>query len=264
MTTILQSGPRAIAVERIEQGPDLPWVVFSNSLLTDRSLWEAQVAALGRDFNVMLYDQYGHGASPVGPQASLTFDELADDLLAVIAATGAQYVTVVGVSMGVPTALTAFARAPARFSKLVLVNGQTVTPPEAAEMWDSRISQAQTDFAGFCAATMGRWLAPEVAEGPLGQRLHQMMTATPFAGFAACARALRRFDTRDALALLDDPARRIPVLAVAGLNDNALAAHMADVFPRRATYVGIADAGHLPCYERPDDFNDHLLRFLRG
>lgn len=267
MTEYITSGPRRLSIRRIHHGADLPWVVFSNSLLTDKLLWADQIRALGDGYNIVLYDQYGHDKSPLvtgTTPAALTFDDLADDLLAVIAATGAAQVAVVGVSMGVPTALKAFARKPDAFAKLVLINGQTATPPEAQAMWDSRIEQAAADFDGFCNATMRRWLGRAAADSIAGQSLLQMMTATPFEGFASCARALGSFDATAALGLLDDPAYSVPVLAVAGLNDTALATHMADVFSTRARFVGIADAGHLPSYERPEVFNPLLLDFLRG
>ena len=52
---------------RIDGPPDAPVLVLSNSLGTDLSMWDRQVAALGRSFRVLRYDSRGHGCSPVTP-----------------------------------------------------------------------------------------------------------------------------------------------------------------------------------------------------
>ena len=48
---------------------DAPWVVFSNSLMTDLSVWDDQADALSGPFRVLRYDQRGHGGTgvPGGP-----------------------------------------------------------------------------------------------------------------------------------------------------------------------------------------------------
>jgi hypothetical protein len=38
-----------------------PWLVFVNSLLTDYTMWEGAMARLSKDYNLIAYDQRGHG-----------------------------------------------------------------------------------------------------------------------------------------------------------------------------------------------------------
>lgn len=256
--TLINTGARQIHAETAPVTPGRPWVVCSNSLLTDMHVWEGQMQALGQRCNVLRYDQHGHGRSPAS-SASLTIDDLAADLIAVIDAHGLRDVTVLGVSMGVPTALAACALRPELFGRLILVNGQVRSSPDGQAVWSQRIAAAEGDFAAFCDGTMRRWLAPDVADGPAGGRLLDMMKATSFQGFATCARALGEFDCQAALEGLV-----IPVLAVAGANDTALLAHMQAVFPGRPAtrFEVIAGAGHLAPYETPAALNALLADFL--
>ena len=96
---------------------DAPWVVFSNSLVTDLTIWDAQVAALGDRFRVLRYDQRGHGRTPAG-EAAPDMPRLGADLLAVLDHFGVDRCTFVGLSMGVPTGLAAFGAKPDRFERL--------------------------------------------------------------------------------------------------------------------------------------------------
>lgn len=51
---------------------DAPWIVFSNSLVTDLRIWEAQALVLGKRFNLLRYDQRGHGGSDLGGNRSVS------------------------------------------------------------------------------------------------------------------------------------------------------------------------------------------------
>ena len=40
------------------------WATFVTGIANDLSMWDGQVAALERDFNVLRYDLRGHGGTP--------------------------------------------------------------------------------------------------------------------------------------------------------------------------------------------------------
>ena len=70
----------AVTVDAVVTGhPDGPTVVLSNSLGSDRRMWDAQLPELEKHFRVVRYDTRGHGRSPV-PDGAATIDDLADDL----------------------------------------------------------------------------------------------------------------------------------------------------------------------------------------
>ena len=243
-------------------GPEgAPWIVFSNSLLTDLTLWDAQVAALSGRFRILRYDQRGHGGTEV-PQGPTNFDQLAADAEALMAQVGAERATFVGVSMGAATGLLLAARAPGRVSALIASDGQAGTAPGGAEAWQERIDAAAKDgMEAIVEPTLRRWFSPASLEArnPAIERVRGMIRGTPEGGFVACVRALQSYDLRAGLPHLPQP-----VLLVAGATDGAMPQtmrRMAEVIPD-ARYVEIPEAGHLPCVERPDAFNAAVEAFL--
>src|SRR5262245_39562829 len=45
----------------VEGREGAPWLTFSNSLATDLTMWDAQVAALKDRYRILRYDKRGHG-----------------------------------------------------------------------------------------------------------------------------------------------------------------------------------------------------------
>lgn len=236
-----------------------PWVVFSNSLATDRTIWDAQAEALSGRWNVLRYDQRGHGSSTL-PQEPVNFRQLGADVVALLDHFGIDRAAFVGLSMGVPTGLSSVSLAPTRFSGLVLADGQAKTAPGGGQQWRDRITFVrERGLAEFARSTAARWLAD--ADSFRLARLEAMIAAAPIEGFVACAEALADFDVSSTLEDI-----RCPVLLVAGEMDGKLPETMrviADRIPN-ARFKTIPDAGHVPCYERPEAFNAAMLSFLES
>lgn len=262
-------GPRHVRVNGLDfhcrlDGPEgAPWIVFSNSLLTDMALWDAQVAAFEGRFRMLRYDKRGHGGTEV-PAGPATMELLADDAEALMAHFGVERATFIGDSVGAATALLLGARSPGRLAALVPVDGQPVTPPNGGAMWQERIDLAARDgMAAFAEVTLQRWFAPGsfAAGNPAIPKVRAMIEVTPEAGFVACARALQSYDIRAGL-----PDIRLPVLMIAGAADGAIPGIMrglAEVIPG-STFTEIPEAGHLPGIEAPGRFNAVLEPFLEA
>lgn len=236
-----------------------PWVVFGNSLVTDLTIWDTQLSALVGRYGILRYDQAGHGRSGV-PSATLDFDDLGRDLLAVMDAAGVSRAIYVGLSMGVPTGLAAHKLAADRFSALVFSDGQAKTAPGGGAAWAERIEGARaTGMDAFAIDTAKRWLTDGVASERRA-RLTGMIAATPFEGFEICANALKDYDYTAELARID-----CPTLLIAGAQDGAMPESMATRL--RPAIAGsdlhiIEGAGHVPCFEQPEAFSAILTRFL--
>ena len=69
--------------QKFTTGPDQPWVIFSNSLITNLSMWDDQVAGLENNYRILRYDQRGHGGTQAtdGPYS---FDMLVTDVIALM------------------------------------------------------------------------------------------------------------------------------------------------------------------------------------
>ncbi|WP_075791028.1 alpha/beta fold hydrolase [Massilia putida] len=248
---------------RIDGRGNLPWLVFSNSLATNLSMWDRQVDYLRRHFRILRYDQRGHGGSAV-PAEPCTFDLLIDDLVALMDHVAIERAALVGVSMGAVTVLGVAARHPRRVERVLACDGQWVAPPGAAHAWEERIAIAcDAGMAALAGPTAARWLTASFMARPsaaLDDILH-MIAATPAEGFIRCARALQAYDLREEITGI-----RVPCMLLAGAEDGGLPAvmrRMAEAIPG-AAYAEIGEAGHLPNLERPVVFNTRISSFLLG
>jgi 3-oxoadipate enol-lactonase len=60
-----------------------PWIVLSNSLGADISMWDGQTPALTRTHRVLRYDTRGHGRSSLGSDP-VTMSRLVADVVALL------------------------------------------------------------------------------------------------------------------------------------------------------------------------------------
>lgn len=245
-------------------GPDgAPWLLLSNSLMTDMDLWDAQVTAWGDRFRILRYDQRGHGGSGVG-DAPVTLERLMADALALLDHFGIATASVCGVSMGAATVLGLAGRHPGRVARVLASDGQARTAPGGAQAWRERIAFARAQgMPAVVAATLPRWFRPGFIEqdGPAFRRARAMMARMTLDGYVAGATALTEYDFE-----ADLPSIRAPVLLVAGAQDGAMPASMRALQHRipGARFTEIAEAGHLPNLEQPDAFNAAAGGFLHS
>ena len=246
---------------RLDGQPGAPWLVFSNSLMTDLTLWDDQVAAFGTRYRILRYDQRGHGLSSV-PEAACTFPQLVGDLAALLDHFDIARASVVGVSMGGVTALGLAALHPGRVARAAICDCQSGSTPAGAAAWDERIALTEPGgMAALVEPTVTRWFLPAsvAAGGPAPDRVRKMIADTPHQGFVRGARALQDYDFRDFPARLTCPAAFI-----VGAGDGALPEvmrKMADA-TSLATFTAIPDSGHLPNIEQPERFNEALAALL--
>ncbi len=243
---------------RIEGPDDAPCVAFSNSVLSDLSIWDGQAEALKDRFRVLRYDQRGHGCSSLttGP---MNFNGYGADLLAVLDGCGIDRCIFVGLSMGVPTGLAAYRAAPDRFAAFVAVDGMAKSTGRAA-FWAERRDTAQnTGMEEIAESTALRWLPGCPDADPTVEAARQMIQKTPVEGFSAATHALEGYDFSAAL-----DAIAVPFLGIFGALDGAMPQTMPQQFGAipDAEFAAIPAAGHIPNFQNPNAFNQVLGRFL--
>ena len=246
---------------RVDGAEGAPWMVCSNPLGANLSLWDGQVAAFGSRFRFLRYDQRGHGDSDT-PAGDFTMDDLASDLLALLDYFHVDKAVLVGVSMGCVTVLRCAARAPARCLGVVACDGAWRNAPGAAAMWEERFALVQKGgMEAMAEPTVRRWFQPDffMKKPDEVARIKAMVAATKAEGYFGCGKALQNYDFS-----ADYPALSTPALFLAGAQDGDLPKvmrEMADATPG-SSFQLIDNCGHLPNIEQPETFFKTLDGFV--
>src|ERR1700756_674524 len=203
------------------EGPEgSPWLVLSNSLLTNLSMWDDQAAALKSSFRILRYDQRGHGGTQA-TDGAYSFDLLVADVVALLDALSIKRAHFCGLSMGGMTALFLAQRHRERFDRIIACDCGPASTPASAQQWKERIEgAAEKGMEALVEPTVTRWFPPEfvASKAPVLDRVRQMIRTTPFAGFRGCALALSDYDLRPGLAGIDRP-----TLLIGGTKDATFA-----------------------------------------
>ncbi|MGD0792239.1 MAG: 3-oxoadipate enol-lactonase [Terriglobales bacterium] len=240
-------------------GDKEPVLVFSNSLGTDFSMWDPQLAELERRFRILRYDTRGHGQSSVTP-GDYTIDQFGRDVLGLLDSLGLDRVDFCGLSMGGMIGMWLGIHAPSRLHRLVLSN--TAARIGTKEMWNARIATVRKDgMKSVAASVIERWFTPEFrASFPEKvARAQQMLENTPPEGYAACCAAIRDMDQRETVAQI-----KAPTLVIYGGSDPVTPASEAQFLTGRirgAVKVELP-AAHLSNVEQADAFTEAVSYFL--
>jgi len=208
-----------------------PVIVFSNSLGTDKGMWQPQVAAFEQQFKVVTYDTRGHGQSDVIEQT--TVQNLAEDVIDILNGLNIEKAHFCGISMGGMTALWLGIHHPNRFHSITVANS-------AAKIW-----------------TEEGWNARADAVAPNG--LADLVATTPALGYAESCRALAQADLSTQIQQI-----QIPTLVIAGAFDPVTT--VADgVFMQQQIQkceLAVIDTSHLSNIEQPELFTQTLSQFI--
>lgn len=243
-------------------GPEgAPILLLSNSLGTDMSMWEPQIAAWTRQFRVLRYDQRGHGASDVYP-AAYSLDRLGRDVVELLDELALERVNFCGLSLGGMTGQWLGIREPHRLDRLVLANTSSFMGPPAN--WDSRIAAVRWNgMAELAQASIERWFTVDFASAgaPAVDRIAATLLATDPIGYAGCCAAIRDMDLRRTVSLIDTP-----TLVIGGARDPATPPHHSEALAAAIPQAKLVmlEAAHLANVEQPDAFARAVLDFLKN
>jgi pimeloyl-ACP methyl ester carboxylesterase len=241
-----------------------PAVVFSHGTLLDRTMFDAQIAALGERFRTIAYTSRA-GTSRYGTERSL--DDLVDDCLSVVDEAEIDRFVLVGMSVGGFMAVELALRYPERIAGLVLMATQA----------DAYTAEEHQTYGGL--------LRPLDTDGPIPEAVVDAFRPVIFGKRALIEQpelverwtaAWRRRPARSLYgefrSWIDKPERladlariTVPVLVMHGEGDNGITVDHAYAMHERlphSTLAVIADAGHLITEERPGAVTAALAAFL--
>ena len=243
-------------------------VVLVHGFSVPAYIWDPTFDALARaGYRVLRYDLYGRGYSdrPDLAYDRELFDRQLAGLLDSLDVSGP--VDVMGLSMGGSIAGTFAARHPERVRTLTLVDPAFASPRALSLVERTPLVR---DYLHAVLAV------PSMPEGQLADfhrpekhrdwpdRYRAQMRYDGFRRAILSTRLTRAtLDERPTLARLDS--LRMPVLLIWGEHDAGITREAMDDIRkaiRRTQYHAIADAGHIPHYERPEVVNPILLDFL--
>jgi 3-oxoadipate enol-lactonase len=238
-----------------------PWLLLSNSLAADLTMWDDQIPLFTHTHCVLRYDTRGHGQSDA-PGGDYDFATLVADMLAVLDAAGAAKADICGLSLGGMTALGLGLAHPNRIGRMLVCDARADAPPPFVSGWDDRIAVVRDKgTAGLVDGTLARWFtdnAPQSAR----DRAAAMIRTTPDAGYIGCARALQGLDYLRHLHGLT-----VPTLYLVGEEDMgappAAMEAMATATPG-ARLIRLPGLAHVPNMEDPAAFAAAVSDWLSG
>ncbi len=245
----------------VEGRVDAPALMLSNSLGTDLTMWDDQVAPFAEHFRLIRYDRRGHGQSGA-PQGPYSFDRFGRDILAILDALGVKKTHWCGLSMGGMDGQWLGANAADRVEKLVLANTNFYYADKAP--WADRLRfLEQHPLSEMVGPNMERWFtkgfrerAPQTIE-----RMTKAFVATDRAGYRACVAAVRDIDFR-----ASNPRIGAPTLVIVGSEDAATPPPCGEEIARqiKGAKVVALEAAHISNVEQPQAFTRAVLDFLLG
>jgi len=194
-------------------------LLLSSGLGGSASYWQPNLAALGERYRILLYDHRGTGRSDRALPDRVSVDDLADDILTVLDASGTRRAHLIGHAAGGVAGLALAMRAPERLASLVMVNGWASPDPHFARCFDARLALLRNSGPEAYLRAQPIFLYP----APWISAHHEELEAElahQFAGFAGAGNfekriaALRSFDVRGQLGEID-----VPTLLVSTADD---------------------------------------------
>lgn len=229
-------------------------VLLLHGLGGDHTVWNAQIGPLGEKFRVLAPDLRGHGRSPTPDGSTFSFDELEQDLEALLDRRGISAVHLVGMSAGGFLALHWLLDRPERVRSLVLLgtSAQCDGHTRAIQQHWAEVYRNQ----GYEAYVMRllkdiyypEWLEQhlEVIDQALETMRHQDLRAAVQWGVA-----VRNFDVRPRIGQI-----RVPTRVAHGMDDRVIDASHSR-FLRQAipgTDLKLFPfTGHMVPVERPEE-----------
>ncbi|RQH09134.1 3-oxoadipate enol-lactonase [Paraburkholderia dinghuensis] len=236
-----------------------PWLVLSNSLGSDVSMWTPQLAAFSKHFRVLRYDTRGHGHSDV-PPGPYTIAQLTLDVIGLFDHLGIERAHFVGLSMGGLTGVGLGARFASRIDRLVLCN--TAAKIGSPEVWEPRAARARNEgMLALADSVLSRWYTTQFVErNPLVlAQVRDVFVHTDAEGYASNCDALNATDLRGEAGSI-----AAPTLVISGAHDLAATPAQGRELAESvlgARYVEL-DAAHISNVELAGAFTQTVVDFL--
>jgi len=250
-------------ISYVDSGSGNP-VVLIHAFPADQRLWQPQQNELSKYFRVITLDLWGFGKSSEVDGKAITMTEYADEVRQLLDQLHIQKAVIGGESMGGYIALAFLKKYPERANGLILSDTQAIADTDeikqkrelsALDVLKNGTSNLINGFMPKALSTS----APEVTKQYLRHILDDQSSIT-------VASALRGMALREDLTTSLENAS-LPVLIVTGDEDMVISPIQSEVMHQNAKnskLVIIANAGHLSSLEKPDEWNEAVIKYFNA
>lgn len=248
----------------IETGKNNAWVVFIHGAGGSSAIFYRQVKAFKREFNLLLIDLHGHGKSKGKLEKDeYTYEEVAHDVLSVLAHLKIESAHFIGVSLGTVVIHAIYERAPEKVASMVM---------GGAVLKFNRRSRLLLGFGHACKHIMPyMWLYKLFAWilMPKSNHSHSRRVFVREAEVLGHREFIKWFRTSRQVEAMHERLKRVichvPRLYVMGKEDHMFLPILKQTVQNSAsTIIHIIDnCGHVCNIDRAEEFNRIVLSFLR-
>lgn len=247
--------------------PDGEPLLLSPGLGGSAHYWDANLAAFAARYRVILYDHRGTGRSDRALPADTTIGTMAGDVIALLDAIGIEKCHFIGHALGGMIGLALALRAPARLSKLIVVNGWAKLDPFTALCFDTRLALLRDSGPEAYVRAQPIFLYPAHWASAFFDELEkdmaqQLASFPPVETVERRIAALRAYDPGFDLQRIDHE-----VLVITTSDDLLVpwqaGRALAQALPN-ATRCQQFGGGHAASRVEPEEFHDRVLPWLAG
>ena len=242
-----------------------PAVVLLHGIGGNHTVWNDVIPGLAKQFLVLAPDLRGHGRSIAPPGSHFTFAEMEGDVLRLLDDQGIRAAHLVGLSGGALLSLRITLDWRDRIRSLTMVSGAAYTDAHTravAERWSDTYTKEGADR--FALRILKDLYYPDWVEANLdfADALREQVKHQDFLPAVRWAKAMGTFDERNRIATVSRP-----TLIVQAMDDQVIDASHGRILRQSIPGAQIrilAETGHVIPVERPKEFLDALLPFLRA
>jgi len=230
-------------------------VVFVHGLGESYLTWKPQIEFFpNKGFRILALDLRGHGESQIPPKR-ITMEDFARDVESVLDAEKIEKALMVGYSMGALVSLELYKSSPSRFKKIVLEAVAPEYPPAMTELLENMsMHEIASQVAEFA-------VSPN-ASAELKRDIYEIISRTDKRVYIQSAEAATEKSYREIIRSLG-----IPTLFISGeldyISPPEVVEEMSSIVPGSQKFI-MKGVGHMPHREKPEDYNQLLLKFFEG
>ncbi|MDO6542021.1 alpha/beta fold hydrolase [Photobacterium sanguinicancri] len=256
-------------MQYVDQGEG-PVLLMGHSYLWDHAMWAPQIEALSQKYRCIVPDLWAHGGSDAAPVQTVTLQDYAQDLLALMDHLEIDTFSIIGLSVGGMWGTDLTALAPQRVTSLVLMDTFVGFEPEVTHakyfgMLDA-ITAAQAVPEPILDVVVPMFFANNAETDSPELVAHFREHLSSLTGLRAVDVATigrKVFGRRDAFDDLET--FTVPTMIMVGAEDKPrtpLESQLMHDTVKGSSYFVIPKAGHISNLEQPELVTEKLEQFL--